>query len=225
MSLGGSCMAINWVCFFYGIKLSSVSIVLACIPAGAIFTSFLEPIFFKKPFKLYQFVLALIIAFCISGIFYEASENQIKGVFFGCIAAFFSSLSAIFSNILARKNSVEIVSFYQMFMGMLLIGCLLFLIGGFLEFRKVGQKDWFLILLLGVLFTAYAKLEVVKLIKVINPYTFQLNLNLEPIYGIFIAYLFFGNSEKMNFKFYLSIFIMISSILINQNLIKRFSKT
>ena len=221
--LGGICMTLNWLCFFYAIKISNVSIVLSTIPLGALFTCFLEPIFFKKPFRLYQIVLALIMSICILVIFYQVSENQLIGLLFGLLASFFSSLAGVVNTFTVRKSKkTQVISFYQMLTGVFIISILfVFYVDFFWKLAEINLKDWILLIILGSFFTAYIKVKVLSLMRKINPYTFQLNVNIEPVYGILMAYLLFGESEKMSIKFYLCIFIMLLSIFFNQKLSKK----
>ncbi len=52
----------------------------------------------------------------------------------------------------------------------------------------------------------------------------MLNVNLEPVYGIILASLIFGDSEHMNPIFYIATGVMVLSIIMNGILKTRFSK-
>jgi drug/metabolite transporter (DMT)-like permease len=51
--------------------------------------------------------------------------------------------------------------------------------------------------------------------KYISPFTLILTVNLEPIYGIILAFFIFGESEKMSAVFYAASLVMILAIVIN----------
>jgi len=72
-----------------------------------------------------------------------------------------------------------------------------------------------LLLLLASFFTAYPMLESVKLMKYISPFTLALTVNLEPVYGIILAYFIFGKSEEMSPVFYGASAVMILAIIVN----------
>jgi Ni/Fe-hydrogenase subunit HybB-like protein len=57
--------------------------------------------------------------------------------------------------------------------------------------------------------------ESVKLMKFISPFTLILTVNLEPVYGIILAFFIFGASEHMSPVFYAASLVMIISIIIN----------
>jgi drug/metabolite transporter (DMT)-like permease len=64
----------------------------------------------------------------------------------------------------------------------------------------------------------------VYLLKFISPYSVVLTYNLEPIYGIIMAVLFFGNNEKMSFSFYIGLFLILFSVILNMYIKKRNNK-
>ena len=58
-------------------------------------------------------------------------------------------------------------------------------------------------------------LESIKLMKYISPFTLALTVNLEPVYGIILAFFIFGKSEHMSPIFYIASFVMILAIVAN----------
>ena len=101
---------------------------------------------------------------------------------------------------------------------------LLFNIESFQEIVHVGWSNFLWLVLLGVVFTAFAQIEAVNLFKYFTPYTILLNVNLEPVYGIVLASLVFGNSEKMQPIFYVATGVMILAIIFNGILKSRIKK-
>lgn len=59
--LTGFILACHWTTFFMAIKISNVSVTLACLSTGAFFTSILEPIFFKRKVVGYEVFFGLIV--------------------------------------------------------------------------------------------------------------------------------------------------------------------
>ncbi len=99
--------------------------------------------------------------------------------------------------------------------GWLLVSTILGINGTLDNIHEIGIKDALLVLILAIGFTAYPMIESTSLMKVISPFTLILTVNLEPIYGIILAYLIFGESEHMSPMFYLGAGIMIFSIVAN----------
>ncbi|MGZ5210027.1 MAG: DMT family transporter, partial [Kaistella sp.] len=83
------------------------------------------------------------------------------------------------------------------------------------QLNEISYRDLLLILLLASVFTAFPMLESIKLMKYISPFTLILTINLEPVYGIILAFFIFGESEQMSPVFYIASLIMILAIVAN----------
>ena len=89
------------------------------------------------------------------------------------------------------------------------------LTGQISQVNEISYRDLALVLLLASFFTAFPMLESVKLMKYISPFTLILTVNLEPVYGIILAYFIFGDSEQMSPVFYGASLVMILAIIAN----------
>ena len=65
----------------------------------------------------------------------------------------------------------------------------------------------------------------VKLLKTIPVFFIQLTINLEPVYGIIMAVLLFGDNEKMTTNFYIGTVLIISSVILYPVLKRRFKSS
>jgi len=68
-------------------------------------------------------------------------------------------------------------------------------------------------LLLGTICTAYAFAVQVDIMKHLSAFIVALTINLEPVYGILMAWFLFGASEQMTGGFYLGTTIILASVL------------
>jgi drug/metabolite transporter (DMT)-like permease len=59
---------------------------------------------------------------------------------------------------------------------------------------------------------------------VLTAYTVMLTNNLAPVYGILLAWVFFGSEEKMNPLFYVGTLIILGTVITNGILKHRASK-
>lgn len=127
---------------------------------------------------------------------------------------------------MVKKDSAISISFYEFLTGMLFISIFLFFND---ELSQVKVDDFFslnylYIFLLGSICTAYAFMASVYLLKYISPYSVVLTYNLEPVYGIILAVIFFGDNEKMSLPFYIGLILILFSVLINMYIKKRVNK-
>jgi drug/metabolite transporter (DMT)-like permease len=67
---------------------------------------------------------------------------------------------------------------------------------------QLSNSDSFYLIILGTVCTAIAYVLGVAVMKELSAYTVVLTTNLEPLYGIVLAYLIFGSKELMSSGFY-----------------------
>ena len=223
LTLVGFLIAIHWIYFFKAINVSNVSVTLAMFSVGAFFASILEPIFYKRKMLWYEVLFGLII---ISGLFMimKVETKYIEGILYALFSVFIGVLFTIFNGKLTQKYDSTIITLYEFFAGFLFVSIYLLIEGKFdANFFTISIRDWVLILLLSSIFTAYAFTASVKVMQKLTPYTVMLTTNLEPVYGIFLAYFIIGEDEKMSIPFYIVSAIILITVILN-GLVKHFQK-
>ena len=210
----GGLMAIHWLSFFYSIKISNVSIALSCLSLSTLFAALIEPLVFKRKVDWAEVIIGIVIVICISLIF-NAELKYKLGIIAGIICALFGTLFSVFNGRLFGKTSSGNIIFYEIFGGWALISIFFLFTGQIFTFHEISYRDLALLTLLASVFTAFPMLESVKLMKYISPFTLILTVNLEPVYGIILAFFIFGESEHMSPVFYIASVVMILSIFAN----------
>ena len=87
----GLIIALHWFTFFHAIKISNISITLACLSTGALFASLLEPILYGKKIVFYEVFFGLLVVLGLYIIF-----NVEGNYFWGMIMLFGERFSAEF---------------------------------------------------------------------------------------------------------------------------------
>ena len=214
LAIIGGFMAFHWFCFFYSIKVSNVSIALSCLSLSTLFASILEPIVFKRKIDISEVVMGIVIVICMGMIF--KTEFQYKeGIFFGILTALFGTIFSVFNGKIFGKTSSGNIIFYEIFSGFLILSILYVFMGQISHLNEISYRDLALIIILASVFTAFPMLESINLMKYISPFTLILTINLEPVYGIILAFFIFGDSEEMSPIFYIASLIMILAIVAN----------
>lgn len=214
-AFGGFIIALHWVAFFMAIKLSNVSVALVTMSTGAFFASLLEPLFFKRKIKPIEVFLGILI---IGGLYliFRVDNLYLYGILWALLAAFLSALFSVLNGLYVIKHSGFVLSFYQLLFGLLAITIYLLFSGGFTyEFFKLGSSDWLYLFILATICTAYAFAASIDLMKHLSPYTIMLSINMEPVYGIILALIVFGEKEKMDSFFYLGAFLILAIVILN----------
>jgi len=213
--IGGFLIGLHWLAFFYAIKISTVSVTLATLATGAFFTSLLEPLFFRTKFKLYEIVLSLLTVIGIIIIF-NVEPKYGLGIIVALIAAFLSALFAVVNAGFVKNYDARVISFYELIFAVLLISIIILFNNGFsFSFFNLSLNNLVYIMILGSVCTAYALTASTKLLNKISPFTMMLTVNLEPVYGIILALLVFGNEEKMNPSFYYGASLIFVGVILN----------
>lgn len=221
----GGIIAAHWIFFYGAIKASNVSVAMAGFSTGTLFTSLIEPLFFKRRIYWYELLIGLLIIAGISVIF-TVEWHYWLGITLGMLAALTSSLFSVFNALLIRRIHANLITFYELSGGLILLSIYM-LIGGKFEgdFFEISGTDWFLLSVLAVCCTAFPFVVSVNLMKNLSPYTVTLTVNLETVYGIILAYLLWQSSEQMTPWFYLGTVIILSCIFLNAILKNKFKKS
>ena len=213
--IGGLLISIHWYLFFYSIKISSISLTLSILSTASLMTSFLEPIFYKRPFRIHELVFGLIAVVGLVLIFGIQYENYFA-ILISLICTLLSVLFSILNGYLIKNHSSFQISFYEILFGLIITSLIiLFSDIQFPLLISIKFTDWIYIFILGSLCTAYAFVASTYILKFISPYTMMMSLNLEPIYGIIFSLIIFGEKEYMSIQFYIGAGIIFLGVIGN----------
>jgi drug/metabolite transporter (DMT)-like permease len=225
--LTGMIVGIHWLTFFISGRVANVSVSLVGFATASLWTAILEPLAKGSAIKGIEIVFGLVVLTGLYIIFasdFSYSAGLILGVVSGLTCAVFSIIN---SHMVKRINAFTI-TFYEM-VGAWTVTVLF--VPVYKTYWADGNQlqmvpsitDLICIALLAWLCTVYAYSAAVDLMKKISAFFFQLTLNLEPVYGIIMAVLIFGHSEKMNINFYLGTLIMLLAVLFYPVVKRRFT--
>ncbi|GAA4106724.1 DMT family transporter [Aquimarina addita] len=231
LCVAGLIIALHWITFFGAIKVSNVSITLAILSSGAFFTSLLEPIFYKRKLIWYEVVFGIMVIVGLYIIF-NVEGDYTLGIIYALCSAFLSSVFSLINGKIAQKYNASMISFYELASGVGFVTIYLLIMtiigqgaeGFSAGFFHLSTSDWLLLLVLASVCTAYAFIGSVHVMKYLSPYTVMLTINMEPVYGIVLAFLIFGDSEKMNPGFYYGALIILGTVILN-GIFKNMKKT
>jgi len=211
----GMIIALHWITFFKAIKVSNVSITLSILSLGAFITSILEPLFYKRKIILYEVIFGLIIVIGMSLIF-NSQYQYIEGIIYALISVLLSVFFGLINGKLINKASSLVISIYELIGGVFLISLLLLFSNDFNdEFFKLSEDDFFWLLILATVCTAYAFVISVDVLKHLTPYSLMISINMEPVYGIILAIVLLNEFNNLSFDFYLGFILIFSSVLLN----------
>ena len=233
MWLCGVLIAVHWITFFGAIKIANVSITLAGIATGALWSAILGPLFHKAKIEWSELALGLLVVSGIAIIFYEEPDatklkqleylgfkftNNQLGLLIALFSAALSASFSLFNQRLVQRYPFPVqVTFYEIAFAFVSIGIyeILFRSGNPLNLLPQSTNDWIYLLILALLCTAYPFIMSVELLKRLSAFSVMLAINLEPVYGILLAAALFGASEAMNPQFYAGVLIILGTVVAN----------
>ena len=210
----GVLIALHWITFFGAIKLANASIALICMATTSLFTSFLEPILVGRKFQWYELILSLMI---IPGMWLIVDSTEVSmkmGIWVGLTSAFLVSLFSVFTKqLIDHANSYEI-SFLQIGSAWLFISLLMPFYLYFesnTAFLPIGL-DWPYLVVLALVCTTFAYSLSLDAYNHLSAFAINLTVNLEPVYGIAMAWVLLNDRNELATDFYWGVLIILATV-------------
>lgn len=211
----GLLIALHWVFFFKAIHVSNVSITLSIFSLGAFFASLLEPLFYGRKILWYEVFFGLIIIAGLALIM-KVEINYLEGMYYALASIILGVLFTLMNGKLITSHDSSVITFYEFSAGVFFISFYFLIQGKFsADFFDLTANNWILLFVLASVCTAYAFTASVKVMQKLSPYTVMLTTNLEPVYGIILAYFILGGKEKMSTEFYIGAIIIVITVILN----------
>jgi drug/metabolite transporter (DMT)-like permease len=211
----GFLIALHWIFFYQTIKISTVSIAVICLSTSTFFNSILTSIIDKTNPKFYELGISLIVMLAIAYIFNYQPGYEL-GMIFGVISAFFSAAFTTVNGRISKNFDAIVFSVYELLGGVILLSILLFFFpANFIQLIGASASDWWYLFILSSLCTAIPFVASAYVLKHIPSFSVLLAINLEPVYTIILAYLIFGEQEKMNLPFYVGTVVILLTLFGN----------
>lgn len=211
----GAVIALHWVFFYGSIKYANVSVALVCFAATGSFTAFLEPLLFKRKIDIVEVLLGFLVLLGIYLIFHFDVHYK-TGVLLGVAAAFLSALFPIFNKRLIQHVPAANLTLYELGGGWLILTLFL---PFYLQLSPAKTfiptlSDWFWLLMLALFCTVFAFQLSVNALKKISAFTANLTYNLEPVYGIALAFVIYHEDKDLGKGFYWGVCLILLSVII-----------
>ena len=211
----GLLIALHWIFFFKAIHVSNVSITLSIFSLGAFFASLLEPLFYGRKILWYEVFFGLIIIAGLALIM-QVEIQYLEGMYYALASIILGVLFTLMNGKLIANHNSSVITFYEFGAGVFFISIYFLIQGKFnSDFFVLTANNWILLFVLASVCTAYAFTASVKVMQKLSPYTVMLTTNLEPVYGIILAYFILGGKEKMSTEFYICAIIIVITVILN----------
>lgn len=211
----GVLITIHWLFFYASIKYANISIGVICFSLTSFFTAVLSPVIGRKKLVLSELGFSLLTLIGIALIFHFDSSYQF-GILLGIISSVFSALYTIYNERLVRNYDSKLINYYQMLGGTISLGLIMPLYLYYFPAPSLIPTglDIFYLLLLSLFCTVGLYVLFAEALKKISAFTVNLSFNLEPIYAIIMAFLFFDEGKEVNAAFYAGLFFVAASVVL-----------
>lgn len=212
----GALLGLHWLTFFGAARLANVSTCLAGIATASLWTSILEPFITKRKFQWLEVFLGLGVLVGLNIVF-QAESDMAAGLLMAIFSALCSSLFSILNAVYIRTMDARNITLYEMagtalFM-LIFLPLFPYIYGESIsDFKWLSWQEWAAMGVLSFWCTVYAYTASVELMKYFTAFGINLAINLEPVYGIIMARIVFGQSEEMSAGFYGGTLIILGCV-------------
>ena len=233
-AVSGAVLATHWMLFYSSIKVSNVCIGVLCFSLTSVWTAILEPVIGRRRFSVPELLLSLITVAGIASIYYLSPESDPqaadgvdaqRGVLIGIVSSFFCAVYVILSKHFSQDMrprfflqcslsgglvlATLIIPFYLMAFGLPISAALV----------MPTWVDFGWMLFHASLCTVGMYMLQLMALKQLSAFTVNLTYNLEPVYSIIFAFLFFGEGSQLGLGFYVGLTLIILSVVLQSFLV------
>jgi drug/metabolite transporter (DMT)-like permease len=212
----GFVVALHWVTFYGSIKHANVSVALVCFSAVGFFTALLEPLILRVRIKWMEVVLGLLVIAGISIIFHFDTRYK-TGIILGIISALLLAFVMIILRQFVQRMNSETMLTWQLSGGLVALTAFMPLYQQQFptDYIFPTWSDWGWLLILSWLCSVWAFQLSTNALKRLTAFTVNLNYNLEPVYGIALAFIVYKENKFLSKWFFVGFALIGASLLIH----------
>ena len=209
-------VAMPWGYLYGAIKYANVSVALVCFSAIGVFTALFEPFILKKRINRVELLLGLITLSGIYIIFHFDTQYK-TGIIIGIISAVLASLFPIFNREFLKRINVETMLTWQQTGGLLVLSIMLpFYLHKFPTEHFIPTLENFAwLLVLSWVCSVIAFQLSGNALKRLSAFTVNLTYNLEPVYGILLAFMVYKENKFLSKWFFVGFAIIAVALIIH----------
>ncbi|MFT3911202.1 MAG: DMT family transporter [Ferruginibacter sp.] len=211
----GFLIALHWVCFYGSIKYANASVALVCLSAAGFFTALFEPLLLKKRFVFIELLIGIV---AIAGIYliFDFHPQYKVGIIFGIVSTIGGSMFPILNKQLLNRFSAKTLTLYELTGGLIILTLILPMYLSQFEatYYIPSATDWAWLLVLAYICTVLCFDLQLSALKKISAFTANLTYNLEPVYGIILAFIFFHENKLLHKQFFWGLGLIIAAVVL-----------
>ncbi len=213
ISTVGVILTLHWICFYQSIQLANVSIAVVCLSATAFFSVFVEYFIHKKKITVLNLSLGVLAIVGISLMFKLEPQYRL-GIVVGLFASLLNSFIPVLNKSLIEQLSPLPVLSMQMLVGAIVLTTVVVCSTNFQTFYSlvIINNNIFWIVILSLFCTILPMYLAYHALQFIEPFTENIIINLEPVYTVFMSFIFFDEGKQVGPGFYYGVFFIFLSV-------------
>ena len=201
LALSGSILGVHWIAFFQAIQVSTVAIGLLSFASYPLFTTLLEPLFFREPLRVRNVFAALIVICGLALMATSSSDDSntiisgsvFQGILWGLMAGFGFAVLTLLNRGHVRKYSALLITCWQNGFAALVL-----LPWSLSESWILSGKELGLLFLLGVVCTVGGHTLLINGLRHVRAQVASLLIaGLEPVFAILFALFLLGEVPSL----------------------------
>ncbi len=211
----GALLGMHWLFFYASIKASNVSIGVVCYSLVGFYSAVLEPLINRHRFSVRELLLSLITLAGVALIF--GFDIQFRtGIILGAISSLLASLFTIYNKRVGDLTQYPspLMLRWELLGALAVLTVAIPVYFGIYEISPVVPtiSDLCWLLVLASFCTVGLQLLQIQVLKKVSAFTVNLTYNLEPVYSILLAIIFFNESAEMTPAFLAGLSMIILSV-------------
>lgn len=213
LSAIGFLSALHWVSFYGSIKYANVSVALVCFSSVGFFTALFEPLFFRKKINSTEVLLGLMV---IAGIYiiFHFDPKYKTGIILGVICAVLLAIVMILIRQFVQRINPQTLLTYQLSGGWLTLSLVMPIYLKWFPTTYIvpNLSDWLWLLVLAWFCSVLAFQFSVNALKKLTAFTVNLSFNLEPVYGIILAFVIYHENDELGWSFFAGLLLIVLAL-------------
>lgn len=185
----GVILAVHWTSYMQAIQSSTVAVGILSFSTFPLFATFMEPLVFHEKLRVFDFACAvgMLLGVLLIVPEFELGNSMTQGVLWGILSAFTYAVLSLMNRQFTSTYQAAVVSFYEQISAAVVLLPTMFVLK-----PAMTGKDYAVLMVLGVVFTALAHSLFINGLRTVRVQTAGIISGLESVYGIISALLFLG---------------------------------
>jgi drug/metabolite transporter (DMT)-like permease len=205
----GIVVSLHWLTFYAAIKLSNASVAATCMALAPVLIAVIEPFIVGSGFEWRELFFGIAVVPGVALVVGGTPASMRTGIAVGVISAFFVAVFGSLNKRFVHQGEALCITGLEMGAGAIFLGMISPLLPiSEHAFVLPGRADMILLLILALGCTLLPFALSLVALRHLTAFTTGLAVNMEPVYAILLAMVFFSEQRELSGSFYVGVAIV-----------------